>query len=116
MIPPEETVDRYFAIWNETDPVHRRKLITRAWAEDARYIDPAQNGAGHDGIDAMVAALHARFPGQALRLTGPIDAHNSRARFDWEMGPPEAPLVRGVDFAELAEDGRLQSITGFFNA
>ncbi len=50
-------IDRYIAIWNETDPDARRTLIEATWAEDATYTDPALNGAGRDGIDAMTAGF-----------------------------------------------------------
>ena len=33
-------IDRYIAIWNETDPARRRDLIARTWSEDASYLDP----------------------------------------------------------------------------
>ncbi len=50
-------IDRSIAIWNETDPAARRTLIEATWAEDATYTDPALNGAGRDGIDAMTAGF-----------------------------------------------------------
>ena len=57
-------------------------------------------------------------PATAFRRTGPIDAHNDRLRFGWELAPEGggAPAVRGVDFAVVAPDGRLASVTGFFDA
>ena len=31
----EPMIDQYIAAWNETDPVTRRELIARTWAEQA---------------------------------------------------------------------------------
>ena len=108
-------VDRYIAVWNETDAGSRRDLIARTWTEDARYLDPLMSGEGHAGIDAMVAGVQQQFPGFRFRRTGEIDAYQDRVRFAWELGPEDgAALASGVDFGHLA-DGRLQTITGFLD-
>ena len=57
-----DLIDRYFAMWNETDAGKRRELIAKTWTENARYVDPMLEGEGRQGIDAMVAAKHQRFP------------------------------------------------------
>jgi hypothetical protein len=33
-----ELVDRYFAVWNETDAERRRTLIAQTWTEGASYL------------------------------------------------------------------------------
>jgi len=33
-------VDTYLAMWNETDPKRRARLIEQAWVGDGRYADP----------------------------------------------------------------------------
>ena len=40
------TIDRYIAVWNETDPVRRRGLIADTWTADASYLDPFMAGDG----------------------------------------------------------------------
>lgn len=110
-------IDRYIAIWNETDPEYRRDLIARTWTDDATYLDPLMRGDGPDGIDAMVAGVQARFPGHRFRRTGAIDAHHDRVRFAWDLVPADGapPLVAGLDVGVVAPDGRLRSITGFLD-
>jgi hypothetical protein len=116
MTDPTPVVDRYIAIWNATDPEDRRDLVAGSWAEDGAYLDPLMQGEGHDGIDAMIAAVQDRFPGFVMSRTGPVDAHNDRVRFNWALGPAGAePLVAGLDVGVLAQDGRLASITGFLD-
>jgi hypothetical protein len=110
-----ELVDRYIAIWNETDAGRRRALIDATWTEDAAYLDPMMRGDGRAGIDAMIAAVQERFPGHRFRRIGPVDEHNGRVRFRWELGPDGAPpLVAGTDFGEIA-GGLLSGITGFID-
>ena len=111
----EPTVDRYIAIWNESDAGRRGELIARTWTEDAAYLDPLMSGDGHDGLDAMIAAAQAQVPaGCRFRRTGAVDAHHDRVRFGWELvGPDGAMLAVGLDFGEVAADGRLRRVTGF---
>jgi len=110
-----ELIDRYIAVWNETDPGHRRALITQTWTEDARYVDPVLEAAGAASIDAMVCGVHERFPGHRFRRTGDPDAHHDRVRFTWELAPEGgAAVVKGIDFAIVAGE-RLQTVTGFFD-
>jgi hypothetical protein len=76
-----DVIDRYFAIWNETDPARRRRLIAKTWTESANYLDPLMHGDGQAGIDAMIAGVQQRFPGHQFRRTGDIDSHHDRLRF-----------------------------------
>ena len=107
-------INRYIEIWNEADRQRRRELIAQTWTEDASYVDPMMTGAGHDGIDAMIAGAQQQFPGHRIELTAGPDAHHDRVRFAWRMLDPNgATAIAGVDFATLADDGRLRSVTGF---
>lgn len=117
--PDEATVlaDRYIAMWNEGDGGRRRGTIAAIWSAGARYRDPLLAGDGHDGIDAMVQAVQDKYPGHRFRRTGPVERHNDRLRFAWELGAEgAAPMVTGVDFGVLDAEGRLAEITGFFDS
>ena len=110
-----DLVDRYIAIWNETDDERRRNLIARTWTEDSTYLDPLMRGEGRSGIDAMIRGVQAQFTGLLFRRTSEVDAHNDRVRFAWELGPEGGPaLAGGVDFGVIVGD-RLQTITGFLD-
>ena len=108
-------VNTYIALWNETDAERRRALIVQAFTPDGRYLDPLMAGEGVDGIDAMVAAAQAQFPGTRFELAGAPDHHHDRVRFTWHLRPAAGGdvLATGLDFATLADDGRLSSVTGF---
>jgi SnoaL-like protein len=108
-------IDRYIAVWNEGEPQRRRALIAHTWTEDASYVDPLMTGAGLDGIDEMVAGAQRQFPGHRFELDGSPDAHHDRVRFTWRLKPSAGgdTVAIGVDFAIVAEDGRLRSVTGF---
>lgn len=107
-------IDRYIAIWNETDPAARRVLIDATWAEDATYADPALNGTGRDGIDAMTAGFQQAYPGHTFELTGTADGDDRR--FGWRLLSPTGELqMTGEDVYKLDAEGLLQSMVGSFD-
>jgi hypothetical protein len=111
-----DVVDRYLAVWNETDAVRRRELIAQTWTDGASYRDPLMQGDGRAGIDALVQGVHQQFPGYRFRQVGAVDGYHSYVRFAWELGPEDGPApIAGSDVAILAPDGRLQSVIGFLD-
>jgi hypothetical protein len=108
-------IDRYIAIWNETDAARRRALIAATFADGALYVDPLMESKGHAGIDDMVATLQQRFAGHQIRRAGAIDAHHDRVRFGWELvGEGGAVVAKGIDVGTVA-DTRLAAVTGFID-
>lgn len=112
----DRVIESYFTMWNEADADRRRAIIAATWTGEASYVDPLLVAEGQQGLDAMVAGVHGQFPGPRFRLVGAPDAHHDRARWGWELVGPDGapPVVRGIDVAVLADDGRLRSVTGFF--
>ena len=111
-----ELVDGYFAAWNETDAARRRALIAQTWADDASYVDPLLSGRGHEGIDAMISAVHERFPRHQFRLSGGADGFGNYVRFSWDLvAPGGEAIVKGSDFGVVDAAGRFASVTGFLD-
>jgi hypothetical protein len=109
------TIDTYLAMWNETDRQERARLIEAAWTAEGRYVDPLQEADGHRAMSEMVDAIQDRFTDHRFRRRSGVDAHHDQVRFAWDLvGPDGAVVVTGLDFGELADDGRLRRITGFF--
>ena len=111
----DATIDTYLQLLNETDAERRAALVERVWTPDARWVDPPLESEGHTGISDMVAGIHEHFPGHRFRRVSGIDTHHDRLRFAWELVAPDGTVVvAGIDVGELAADGRLQRVTGFF--
>jgi hypothetical protein len=111
----KETVEAYMAAWNEPDEAKRRSVLQRAWADGATYTDPMAHAAGIDEVIALVTQFQSQMPGAKIVQTSAIDEHHGRLRFGWAMkGPDGSTRMEGIDVGELAEDGRLRSILGFF--
>ena len=109
--------DRYFAIWNEAAAARRRELIVQTWTEDATFVDPLSDLKGHDAINAMIQGIHDQVPGLKIHQIGASDSHHDRFRFSWELTQADgSPLAVGTDYATVSTDGRLQAVTGFFDA
>jgi len=111
----EQVIDAYFAMWNEHDPAARAALIEQAWSSDGSYRDPLLAADGPTALSEMVAVVHQHYPGQRFARVTAIDEHNGFARFGWQLADDGGSVsVAGLDVAELADDGRLARITGFF--
>lgn len=111
----DDLVDRYIAVWNETDAEKRRELIGRTFTEGTHFVDPLQEGEGQNGIDALVTGVQAKFPDLRFRRAGAVDACHDHIRFRWELAPAGGEaVVEGTDFAQMV-DGRLHRVTGFFD-
>jgi hypothetical protein len=109
------TVDTYLAAWNESDAGRRAALIEQVWSADGRLIDPPLAAEGRAGISDMAAALHGQFPGHRFRRASGVDTHHDQLRFAWELVAPDGKVtLSGLDVGEVAADGRLRRITGFF--
>jgi hypothetical protein len=108
-------VETYFEMWRTTDPTERAELVARTFTADGRHVDQHADASGHDGLAEMIAGVHVGFPGFQMARTSGIDRFGDQLRFAWELnGSDGTPIVAGLDVAELAADGRLQRVTGFW--
>jgi len=109
------TVDAYLSAYGEPDAARRAELISQVWAADGELVDPPLAAEGHAGISDMAATVQGQFAGHRFRRVSAIDEHHGRFRFAWELVAPDGSVaVAGTDVGELAGDGRLRRITGFF--
>jgi SnoaL-like domain len=112
-----ELVQRYLAVWNESDPEERLAAIRTLWADGGAYVDPLAEVAGHDQISALVGAVQQQLPGHVFRLLDGVDAHHNVARFWWELVPGDGgeSVAEGFDVATTEGDGRIRSVVGFLD-
>jgi hypothetical protein len=112
----DAVVERYLAMWNQTDPAARRTLVDEACTPDVTYVDPLADVAGADALAGLIGAAQGQFPGLVFSPGGPADGHHDVARFRWHLGRPgDEPLVEGFDVVELAPDGRIRTVRGFLD-
>ena len=110
-----EIVQAYAAAWLELAEENRRELLARAWADDGTYTDPMRHLHGRDALNQTIANFQQQRPGNRIVVTSGVDHHHDMVRFGWTWyGADGSTIMEGVDFGELASDGRLRRIVGFF--
>jgi hypothetical protein len=111
----EEVVALYASAWNEPDAAARRRALEDAWADAGVYSDPTARVEGREALVTHIGGCQAQMPGARIVLTSGVDAHHDALRFTWTLRAGDGTTVtEGIDFGELADDGRLRRITGFF--
>jgi SnoaL-like domain len=112
-----ETIDAYLAGWNEIDSERRARIVERVWTAGGRLIDPPLAATGREEISQMAATLQSQFPDHRFIRVSGIDEHHNHFRFAWEYVAADGSVaLSGLDVGELAEDGSIARITGFFGA
>ncbi|MFN0088831.1 MAG: nuclear transport factor 2 family protein [Acidimicrobiales bacterium] len=108
-------VDTYLDMWRAADDTTRRDRIAAVFTPEGRHVDPLADVSGHDGLAALLANVHAQYPGFRIERTSGIDQYGNHARFTWRLDAADgAPIVSGLDIAELAAEGRIAEITSFW--
>jgi hypothetical protein len=108
-------LDTYFEMWRTTDPAERAALVAQAFTEDGRHVDQHADATGHAELVEMITGVHAGFPGFQMARTSGVDRFGDQLRFAWDLNAADgSPIVAGLDIAEVAADGRLQRVTGFW--
>jgi hypothetical protein len=109
-----ETVGAYGAAWNEPDEEKRRTLLARSWSDGGVYMDPTGRAEGRDALVAHIGGFQTMMPGHTIDSTSGVDVHGNVFRFAWTMRNGNDVVLEGMDFGELADDGRINRIVGFF--
>jgi hypothetical protein len=125
-----ELAEKYLALWNEPDAVHRRRMIAELWTEDGKHIlQPPQEireiaagpglamtailqAQGYEQIEARVAGAHEHWGGsEALVFRGRDDADRlgDIVKFHWEAVAKDGTVFAiGLNFLVLAPDDRIE--------
>lgn len=115
MHTPREIVTAYCEAWNVSGADERRALLEKSFAGAGTYTDPRTNLAGREALFAHICRVQSARPGSRIVMTGGLDLHHDVLRFAWKLVDPQgATVIEGIDFGELAADGRLCKIIGFF--
>ena len=115
MATTEEIVQAYGDAWNEADEGKRRELIDLSWADDGRFVDPQSDVTGREALFALISGFQKQMAGARIDATSGVQVHHDKIRFNWKLvGADGKTMIEGLDFGELAEDGRIRSIVGFW--
>jgi predicted SnoaL-like aldol condensation-catalyzing enzyme len=113
-VEPSKVVAIYGAAWNEPDEAKRTALLEESWVDDGVYQDPTGVADGRAALVAHIGEFHEMFPGRSIDFASGVDVTDAGIRWAWVMRNGDAIELEGMDFAELAPDGRIRRIAGFF--
>ena len=105
----------YLEAWNTTDPVERVDLLEWTVTDDVEFVDPLANIKGRGDLIQHITATRATYRDITFEPRGEHDTHNNLVRAPWLAKIGGKVSLRGIDVDEVAEDGRLSRIIGFFD-
>lgn len=109
-------IDGWFAAWNEADEARRHEGFARVAEADVEFRDPYGFTTGLDDLLAHVAAVHRFMPGLQMRRRGDVRQCHGRALSDWvAVAADGTTRGEGTDVFVFGPEGRIASVTGFWN-
>ena len=109
-------VDRWFAAWNDPDPIRRRETIESLVAPDVAFKDRFGLTGGVDELLGHIAAVHQFMPGLRLERQGEARHCQGLVLADWAaLGQDGTTKARGTNAFGMAADGRIATVTGFWS-
>jgi hypothetical protein len=111
----DSVVADYCAAWSTPDRTARDRLLARVWTPDGVYSDPEPTlAAGRAALSDTIGAFLSGHTGARFVCSSP-QVHHRFMRISWILLRADgSESARGMDFGELAPDGRILRITGFF--
>src|SRR5215510_9921625 len=84
----QQLVERYVAVWNETDPAARRRAIEQLWTPDGEHYVKTTEVRGHDALERRIRDSHDKNVargGNRFRAACNIQELRDVVTFNWEM-------------------------------
>jgi uncharacterized protein YndB with AHSA1/START domain len=111
----EPRVDAFLDAWAEPDAAARRERLASVAQDAMAFRDRFSCTASLDDLVAHIGAAQVHMPGLRLERDGAVRQCQGMALVHWvAKGPDGAVRGRGVNVLELAPDGRLAAVTGFW--
>ncbi len=112
MFDAQDLVDRYVAVWNETDLERRRMQIAALWVPDGQHYVGVREVLGYAALEQRITDSHnknVRDGGHHFRAVKDARMLRDIVVFNWEMLPSAADGVAAHGFIVLrvGADGRI---------
>lgn len=109
-------VDRWFAAWNDADPIRRRESLEAIVTEDVQFKDRFGLTGGVEELLGHIAAIHQFMPGLRLERQGDARHCQGLVLAEWAaLGQEGDVKARGTNAYVLSADGRIAAVTGFWS-
>jgi len=112
---PAARVDAWFALWIEPDPAAIDRALSEIATPDVRVHDRFSCLGGAADVGEHIRASQRFMPGVRLRRDGPVEHCQGTVLAKWiATGQDGTERGRGTNVFTLAADGRVESVTGFW--
>lgn len=110
------TVDSYFEMWNMLDGAARKRAMDPLLVSDVHFRDQYSCNRGQDDLNAHINAGKQFMPGLTIVRDGDVRQCQGTALSNWIARREDgSEVARGTNVFELAPDGHIRRITGFWN-
>jgi uncharacterized protein YndB with AHSA1/START domain len=110
-------VDAWFAAWAETNNATRARQLDAMAVAALRFSDKFSAVEGPTEMAAQIGAYQKFMPGLRLERRGNVRHCQGTLLVDWAaVGPDGKDASTGVNVFRLNVDGRIESVTGFWNS
>jgi hypothetical protein len=109
----KDTWETYVESWKVTAVKDKHELFKQCLATDCQYNDPQTLIKGWDKLLAYMQEFHLQIPGGYFVTTYYL-THSNKSIARWVMRTAENLLGEGISYGEYNDDGKLKSMTGFF--
>jgi hypothetical protein len=110
-----DIVQVYGSAWNETSADKRLCALRQSMTENATYIDPTIDTANLPALSDAIGEFQTSAPKAWIGQLSGLDARAGELRFEWEFKNDGVTVITGHDYMEIAPDGRIASIRGYWN-
>jgi SnoaL-like protein len=112
---PQSLWQRYARIWS-SEPSLRMSELEACLADACVYCDINGMQEGREALSRYMGGFQESVKGGSFEILS-VKHHHDRMLAEWRLiGANGAVLQTGRSFATASADGRLQNITGFFDA
>lgn len=114
MIEVNKFVEKYVAVWNESDESTRRKVIAELWTRDGNHFAEGIEARGYDEIEKRIASAHDEFVrkgGYIFVRANLSKALQNAVVYSWDMLPSQGGEVvaSGIVFLILDDNGQIRT-------
>ncbi len=105
--------DQYAEFWSMEEDDRKMRLAQVATA-DVTYTDPHVSVSGAEAFSNHIGNFQKNVPGGRFVITEAFE-HHQRSLAHWDMlGADGSLMIKGTSFADMDDDGKFSSFTGFF--
>jgi uncharacterized protein YndB with AHSA1/START domain len=111
-----DTADLYFQLWSLKDPLKRAAILEKIAVPEIRFSDAYGCVNSRDDFNAHIGAVQIHMPGLTLARSGELQQCQGTAIIVWQATQKDGSAAgSGTNIFELAGDGKIRRIVGFWN-